>query len=90
MAARLTNTYRQSAGPLAHAYGTTQGGASYLTDTWVTDRWTSITGQTAAGAADWLNLNHQILQFERFHCFPPLGEGPRSLRHTRLRAGKGR
>src|SRR5260370_20405728 len=89
MGAGLTNTYRQSAGPFADAYG--------MTDGWTTDSWTangnrsswktrnrliSITAQTAAGAAEWLHLNHQILQLERFHCFSSSGEGPRSLRHA--------
>ena len=96
MGARLTNTYRQSAGPFADAYG--------MTDGWTTDSWTangnrsswktrnrliSVTAQTAAGAAEWLHLNHQIFQLERFHSFPPW-EGGREAFVTRLRAGKGR
>src|SRR5260370_40728601 len=90
MAANLTNTYRQSAGILADAYGLTEG---WATDSWTTNgnqsswktrnRLISITAQTAAGAAEWLNLNHQIFQFERFHSFSSLGGGPRSLRHAR-------
>src|SRR6266851_6983541 len=94
MGAGLTNTYRQSAGPFADAYG--------MTDGWTTDSWTangnrsswktrnrliSITAQTAAGAAEWLDLNHQIFQLERFHSFPPW-EGGREAFVTRLRAGR--
>src|SRR5438445_1316773 len=89
MAAGLTNTCGQTAGILTDAYGMTDG---WVTDGWVTsgnraswktrNRFISVTAQTAAGAADWLDLNHQIFQLERFHSFSSLGGGPRRLRHA--------
>jgi len=95
MAASLTNTCRQTAGTLADAYGMTDSG---VTDRWITNgnrfswktrnRLISITAQTAAGAAEWLDLNHQIFQLERLHSFPPWERG-REAFVTRLRVGKG-
>ena len=80
MAASLTDTCRQTAGIVADAYGLTDG---WLTDSWITN------GKRLSRAAEWLDLNHQIFQFERFHSFPPW-EGGREAFVTRRRAGKGK
>lgn len=91
MAAPEANACRLSAGTLADAYR--------MTDRRVTDRdrlsrktrnrLIPITAQTAAGAAERLDLNHQIFQFERFHCVSSFGRGPRSLRHA-IACGEGK
>src|SRR5580692_6722819 len=89
MTASLADACSLTARSLTDAYGMTNG---WVTDRWITNgnrfsrktrnRLISVTAQTAAGAADWLDLNHQIFQLERFHSFSSLGGGPRSLRHA--------
>jgi hypothetical protein len=98
-AANLADACSPAARTFADAYGLTNAWADWATDGWTTNgsrsswktrnRLISITAQTAAGAAEGLDLNHQIFQFERFHSFPPW-EGGREAFVTRLRVGKGR
>jgi hypothetical protein len=96
MTASLADACRLTARSLADAYGMTNG---WVTDSWITNgnrssrktrnRLISVTAQTAAGAADWLDLNHQIFQLERFHSFPPW-EGGREAFVTHLACWEGK